>query len=157
VTKRRVLRWSLILAIVVAFAVWLEPTRVVWGWLRGEAFYQGRPTSWWRAQLVSVHFRDAWENHPLPGGDGQPVVFVRKVVEFQEPQEFVPWFATTVLRLKPRDPALIWEPVYSAPDAEHVLAELQMDPDPVIREKADHFARVRQIQKDFPITDGPVP
>ena len=43
-TKRRVLRWSLILVTLAAFAVCLEPTRVVWGWLRGEAFYQGRPT-----------------------------------------------------------------------------------------------------------------
>jgi hypothetical protein len=50
-TKRRLLRWSLILLILAAFAVWLEPTRVVWGWLRGEAFYQGRPTSWWREEL----------------------------------------------------------------------------------------------------------
>ena len=43
-TKRRLFRWSLILVILAAFAVWLEPTRVVWGWLRGEAFYQARPT-----------------------------------------------------------------------------------------------------------------
>ena len=43
-TKRRLLRWSLLLVILAAFAVWLEPTRVVWGWLRGAAFYQGRPT-----------------------------------------------------------------------------------------------------------------
>src|ERR1043166_2014278 len=50
-TKRRLLGWSLILAILAALAVWLEPTRVVWGWLRGEAFYQGRPTSWWRQEL----------------------------------------------------------------------------------------------------------
>jgi len=50
-TKRRLLRWSLLLVILAAFAVWLEPTRVVWGWLRGQAFYQGRPTSWWRWQL----------------------------------------------------------------------------------------------------------
>ena len=47
-TKRRLLRWSLILIILAAFAVWLEPSRVVRGWLRGEAFYQGRPTSYWR-------------------------------------------------------------------------------------------------------------
>jgi len=47
-TKRRLLRWSLLLVLLAAFAVWLEPTRVVWGWLRGEAFYQGRPTSYWR-------------------------------------------------------------------------------------------------------------
>ena len=50
-TKRRLIRWSLILVILAAFAVWLEPTRVVWGWLRGEAFYQGRPTSWWAEQI----------------------------------------------------------------------------------------------------------
>src|SRR5262245_4491663 len=50
-TKRRLIHWSLLLAILAAFAVWLEPTRVAWGWLRGEAFYQGRPTSWWRGEL----------------------------------------------------------------------------------------------------------
>src|SRR5687768_14411778 len=50
-TKRRLIRWSLILAVLAAFAIWLEPTRVVWGWLRGEAFYQGRPTCYWRTEL----------------------------------------------------------------------------------------------------------
>jgi hypothetical protein len=50
-TKRRLLCWSLTLLTFAAFAVWLEPTRVVWGWLRGDAFYQGRPTSWWREVL----------------------------------------------------------------------------------------------------------
>src|SRR5262245_58328956 len=49
--KRRLLRWSLLLVLLAAFAVWLEPTRVVWGWLRGEASYQGRPTSYWRSEL----------------------------------------------------------------------------------------------------------
>ncbi len=51
-TKRRLIRSSLILAILAASAVWLEPTRVVWGWLRGEAFYQGRPSSYWADELV---------------------------------------------------------------------------------------------------------
>ena len=51
-TKRRLLRWSLLFVILGAFAVWLEPTRVVWGWLRGEAFYQGRPTSYWRNEIA---------------------------------------------------------------------------------------------------------
>jgi len=60
--KRRLLRWSLILLILAAFAVWLEPTRVVWGWLRGEAFYQGRPTSWWRTEL------NRWERQLWGGG-----------------------------------------------------------------------------------------
>jgi hypothetical protein len=52
---KRKLRWSLILVILAAFAVWLEPTRVVWGWLRGAAFYDGRPTSWWEAELARWH------------------------------------------------------------------------------------------------------
>ena len=46
--------WSirlLILVILAGFIVWLEPTRVVWGWLRGEAFYQGRPTSYWAERI----------------------------------------------------------------------------------------------------------
>jgi hypothetical protein len=30
---------------------WFEPTYVVRGWLRGEAFYQGRPASYWRREL----------------------------------------------------------------------------------------------------------
>ena len=51
-TKRRLLRWSLLLVILAAFAVWLEPTRVVWGWLRGAAFYQGRPTSYWAGRIA---------------------------------------------------------------------------------------------------------
>jgi len=63
-TKRRLIRWSLILAILAAFAVWLEPTRVVWGWLRGEAFYQGRPTSWWARQI------EPWDSYCCVGGGG---------------------------------------------------------------------------------------
>ena len=52
---KRKLRWMLILAILAAFAVWLEPTRVVWGWLRGDAFYDGRPTSWWEQELTNIN------------------------------------------------------------------------------------------------------
>jgi len=54
--KRRLIRWSLILVILAAFAVWLEPMRVVWGWLRGDAFYQGRPTSYWASQIARWEF-----------------------------------------------------------------------------------------------------
>src|SRR5262245_49331057 len=50
-TKRRLCRWSLILVTLAVLAVWLEPSRVVWGWLRGEVFFQGRPTSFWRSVI----------------------------------------------------------------------------------------------------------
>jgi hypothetical protein len=52
-TKRRLIRWSLLLLAVTAFAAWLDSTRVVWGWLRGEAFYEGRPTSYWERILAN--------------------------------------------------------------------------------------------------------
>ena len=48
---KRKLRWALALLLVAAAALWLEPTGVVRGWLRGEAFYQGRPTSYWSREL----------------------------------------------------------------------------------------------------------
>jgi len=51
IAKRRLIRWSLILIVLVALAIWLEPTRIVWGWLRGEAFYDGFPTSYWRGVI----------------------------------------------------------------------------------------------------------
>src|SRR5262245_19337653 len=66
-TKQRLFRWSLLLVMLAAFAVWLEPTRVVWGWLRGEAFYQGRPTSWWRSE-ISQWKRGGWVGGLHSGG-----------------------------------------------------------------------------------------
>ena len=157
-TKRRLLCWSLLLVTLAAFAVWLEPTRVVWGWLRGDAFYDGRPTRWWRGQLPTVHIREVWENHPLPGGNGEPVVFIRHILEYREPEGMVPWFAAKVLRMKPHDPAQLWEPFRFAADAEDVIAELQTDQDATVRAKAEHFAHDRQIRKGLPpIPDEPVP
>jgi hypothetical protein len=49
--RRRLVRLLALLAVLAALTVWLEPTRVVWGWLRGEAFYQGRPTSYWAERI----------------------------------------------------------------------------------------------------------
>lgn len=48
--SRRVVLGGLLIGIL-ALVVCLEPTRVTWGWLRGEAFYEGRPTSYWRGEL----------------------------------------------------------------------------------------------------------
>ena len=41
-------------ASIVLFAVYLEPTHCVRGWLRGEAFYDGRPTSYRRSAIDHV-------------------------------------------------------------------------------------------------------
>ncbi len=54
--------WILLVAVTaVALAVYFEPTHCVRGWLRGEAFYDGRPTSFWAAEVQQ------WE---VTGGGG---------------------------------------------------------------------------------------
>jgi hypothetical protein len=51
-------RWLLPIALIpVALAVYFEPTHSVRGWLHGEAFYDGRPTSYWR-DIVERDLRD---------------------------------------------------------------------------------------------------
>jgi hypothetical protein len=47
---RRRIKVSILCGVVVclAVAIWFEPTYCVRGWLRGEAFFDGRPTSYWR-------------------------------------------------------------------------------------------------------------
>src|SRR5262245_56407002 len=88
-TKRRLFRWSLILVTLGAFAVWLEPTRVVWGWLRGEAFYQRRPTSWWRHELTrwTLDDNDTDPSEPPWRGTGRKFLehsFSRSATKWEE-------------------------------------------------------------------------
>src|SRR5438445_759028 len=44
--------WLGVIAVLLLTALFLEPTRVVWGYLKGESFYRGRPTSYWRSALL---------------------------------------------------------------------------------------------------------
>ena len=52
--------WLLLLGLIgVALAVYFEPSHCVRGWLWGEAFFEGRPTSYWRQEI------DRWiARHP---------------------------------------------------------------------------------------------
>lgn len=53
--KRRWKLWLGLVLLLVAGAAFMYPS-IYWpvtGWAKGEAFYQGRPTSWWRGKLVS--------------------------------------------------------------------------------------------------------
>src|SRR5947207_14775168 len=64
---------------IAAIAVWLEPTRVVWGWLRGEAFYDGRSTSWWERELLRWDFVDVWSpNSEKDGVDFRSMFFFER-------------------------------------------------------------------------------
>jgi hypothetical protein len=117
-TKRRLLRWSLILLIFAAFAVWLEPTRVVWGWLRGEAFYHGRPTSWWREEL------DKWYYMQYASFHGGTTRYGAKDW-YREPNFFQRQFPQHFQRNDRHIPLLDGDP-----DSQGVLLELLQYPGP---------------------------
>ena len=56
--------WILTIALAgTALAVYFEPSHCVRGWLWGEAFYDGRPTSYWRG-LVTDALEIDWANFP---------------------------------------------------------------------------------------------
>jgi len=69
-SKRRVLCLGFGLVVGLGcLAVWLEPTRVLWGLLRGENFFEGRPTSYWSGVLAAseeAEFEDRYLSQPGP-------------------------------------------------------------------------------------------
>ena len=63
--------WLLMLAMTgVALAVYFEPSHCVRGWLWGEAFYDGWPTSSWR-RVVEHDLRFGLKPEPLPASSAQ--------------------------------------------------------------------------------------
>src|SRR6476620_4468884 len=74
-SRRRLLFFALLVLVAAAVLIGLESQCLVTGWLRGEAFYQGRPTSYWAREIgqwrVSVHTSD----HDGPTGQCTSYVF----------------------------------------------------------------------------------
>lgn len=104
------------------------------GWSRGEAFYQGRPTSWWRDEIKQydvVHFST---------GD---------IYWMREPSWWKTWWLTHIssdsIEFASRaDPALLG----GLPETIPVLIELLEDEDDDVRYLAIHaFARIGSSAK----------
>jgi hypothetical protein len=63
--RRRILL-MLVLLLLVSGLLWVPRVRwPLYGWLRGEAFYRGMPTSWWRNECQCwkyrpIHFDGEW-------------------------------------------------------------------------------------------------
>jgi hypothetical protein len=125
-TNRRLLRWSLILLILAAFAVWLEPTRVVWGWLRGEAFYQGRSTSYWALQI------EPWDSYCCVGGSGGLWSWTWIYQYAPKTDAAHRWFSRYVNLPEPAWPAVL----DGDPEAASVLHELLEHPSQLVRQWA---------------------
>jgi len=150
--KKRRIYYLLLLIILTAFAVWLEPTRIVWGWLGGDAFCDRRPTRWWRTQLETVEVKKLLEHLHIGAGPGDTVLVERRLLEFHELQGVGAWFMTKILRRKLETSARLWGDFLFEDGAQEVLAALQRDPDPAIREKAEalDFERTRPLPPLLP-------
>ena len=77
--KRALLSLAVLFALVCAVAV--EPTGVVLGWLRGEAFFEGRPTSAWSRDLRSTDpERQLAGLEQLSGGGSEAIAVLSELV-----------------------------------------------------------------------------
>jgi hypothetical protein len=110
---------------IAVLALWLEPTRVVWGWLRGEAFYQGRPTSYWRQELA------LWQPHCI-GGDSTGHTW-SKIYDYYREKTFIEKLLSNFVTVAEHNwPSLL----EGDPLALSLLKELSLDSDAEIRKLA---------------------
>ena len=134
-TMSRRTRWFLALFTLTALGVtafWLHHTRIAIGWWRGEAFYKGRPTSYWREELA-LYSRIPQERPGVPV-EGR---WTRGQTFFERQLSNL-GLSNTVSSF-----------VLDDSDAVGVLAELLNDPDDDIRALAGQCLRlVEQRQKD---------
>jgi hypothetical protein len=115
--------FALVLATLLGGIVYELETRVARGWLGGEAFFQGRPTSYWRAAI------DRWAARFHPG-DAVKIMT-------PPPEWGGDMFAVTMPEPKGWDRVIAWaqgdgylQPLTvlsGDPGAEPVLAELESD------------------------------
>jgi hypothetical protein len=113
---------ALLLLAVAAFVVWLEPTRVVWGWLRGEAFYEGRPTSYWRCELSRWREWGRLIGPTTP--DGEIAYFARSDGKFER------WLADSGFIQLPHIRSITPPLLDGDPEALPVLQELSQNATP---------------------------
>ncbi len=65
-TNRRLLLIGIVVTVVLGLGVYDALTHVMRGLVRGEAFFDGRPTSWWRSAVIDAletRFFTRW--HPF--------------------------------------------------------------------------------------------
>jgi hypothetical protein len=115
---------SLFAVICLTLAVYFEPTRCVRGWLRGEAFFEGRPTSWWREVIL----HNLGTSHPT-------------------------WWDCICRKIHNNTPDVYSLALVRDPKADGVLSELTNDSDKSIVRFSKHFLRRHQagveIESDF--------
>lgn len=154
--KRRWLIRLGVVAILAGFVVWLEPTRIVWGWLRGEAFYQNRPTTWWADELG--HW-DYYVQYAMGMHDGHKVC--HEIIHYvRRDSRMEAWWKSWFSKDEPPPPPNLF---MGDDAAEPVLRELAEHPSEQVRKVVEHalnrlegFRTAQRIQqhemKDAEIT-----
>jgi hypothetical protein len=158
--RRRLVRLLALLAVLAALTVWLEPTRVVWGWLRGEAFYQGRPTSYWAERIRPWQLPDDFRtNINMALSEWRHIPATREEVALYV--SLAPRESDLRKSLKPwlRLPDIAWPAVLDGDaEAAPVLTELLHHNEPGIRdwarrglERVDNGERGASVRIDGPV------
>lgn len=137
--KRTLLLFAAVLTPFVLVAVYFEPTHCIRGHLWGEAFFENRPTSWWRHEL------SRWSILEIDSGPiKQPAICYFR----RDPS----WIEATRERWFPNNGPKRLKISFFGPklldgdaDAKPVLQALLDDPSPEIR----RFARIGlKLEKD---------
>ena len=131
--KWPLLLFALIEALLVLGGVYFEPTYCVRGWLKGEAEFDGKPTSYWRAEL------ERWSASPLDIGDSCGGRRLMLNLYSRESS----WMERWLHRWRKKEATNFYELDISGPsilnrrdEAEPVLRALLDDPSPNVRQLA---------------------
>lgn len=136
--------WLLLVALLgVALAVYFEPTRCVRGWLWGEAFFDGRPTSYWRNITENILQRGTgWSV-----SDDEQRAFPLMRICAPSWQERLVDAMYSVSGWK-RDDELVIDMV-RATESQHVLNQLSKDSNPNLAGFAMDVSKFRQQHPDL--------
>jgi hypothetical protein len=128
--------WLLLLTLIgVALALYFEPTHCVRGWLWGEAFYDGRPTSWWREEL------ECWQAEKAGWGDPSFFTYSRMQTTFEKMMSWLPRRPAEDEAIEELRTVLLGPRVLRDKETVPVLLELKDDLSPKIREFARYGLR----------------
>ena len=138
--KKRPIIICLVVAILGSIIFWLQSNYIITGWLKGEAFYQGRPTSYWRRELDNVgYFPPGW-------GVGSGCFYFLTKRSWQERLDSImgnPTYSLVYLERLQDHPLWIGDPA-----ARDVLTELMVDStapfDPIKEFAQEGLARIKQ-------------
>lgn len=141
--KRRRFWLALAALIGVLSLVYFEPSHCVRGWLHGEAFFEGRPTSWWRGEFERWEVVDAgflWMDLGVgPQQPGRELIFIQRKSTWTERIRAGDWefWKQRPGRINITNDSFAGPSILAGgPDAEPVLRALADDPSPNVRQLA---------------------